>query len=175
MATPTLVQKGGSSAARSAPEHRNNALAAQWSPRTRRKRQMVGRNFPCTRNSRASVGARSPGYRSWLNDKTLQVANVPAASLPSLSQAVESFVGHMAALRPPTGGNRAIARARGSTSMALNGAPNFRFAVSDGLGLKDFAADYLVVVARIPRDLLPSAQHRAARELLWSRPCRHPR
>jgi hypothetical protein len=83
---------------------------------------MVGRNFPCTRNSRASDGARSPGYRSWLNDKTLQVAKVSAASLPSLSQAVESFVGATAAnWRKPS----KIAQARGSTAMALNGAPQF--------------------------------------------------
>jgi hypothetical protein len=106
--------------------------------------------------------------------KPLQVANMPAASLPRLSQAVKSFVGPY---RGATAANwrkpSKIAQARGSTSMALNGAPDFQFAVSNRLGLKDFAADFLVV-ARIPRDLPQSAQHRAARELLWSRPCRHP-
>ena len=71
---------------------------------------MVGRNVPCTRNSRVSAGALTRA-NWWKPSK--------------------------------------IAQARGSTSMAPNGAPNFRFAVSDRLGLKDFAADFLVV-ARIP-------------------------
>jgi hypothetical protein len=62
-----------------------------------------------------------------LNDKALQVANVPAASLRRLSQALNPSSGIGGATAANWRKPSKIAQVRASTAMALNA--NFQFAV----------------------------------------------